>query len=577
MKWIWTYFRKYKVKYIIGLLLVVLVSCIAMINPFLAGYIVDNIIGNGQTQKLIPILALMIGSVLLKGMVVYGYQMIFEYVSQDIVLDIRTSTYQHLLALDFDYYNQTKTGDIMARMTGDTDAIRHFIAYVVYNVLSNACLFIFAIGSMAMISLPLTLSVLAVCPFIGFCTIKMGRKIGPTFWHVREAYASLNSMVQENISGNRVIKAFGSEAYEMKKFTAQNLNYKEKNLATNDIVSQYIPILDGLASWLGLVIILVGGLLVINKQMTMGELVVFNSLLWALNNPMRAVGGLVNDTQRFIAGSAKIRDLLKTQPKIKNLRDPQQVERIKGDVIFEHVSFRYKDTDALRDVSFHVKPGQTVGIIGHTGAGKSTLVNLLSRFYECTSGEVRIDGIDVKKYDLRQLRNEISIAMQDIFLFSDTIESNIAYGMPSASSLEVRAIATMAEADEFIQDMPEGYETIVGERGVGLSGGQKQRIALARALLKNPSILILDDTTSAVDMETELKIQQEMNAGQEKRTTFIIAHRISSVQNADLILVLENGHIIEQGTHKELVKKSGYYNEVYRNQSGDFALEGRKA
>ncbi len=563
--------------YIIGLVLVVLVSCIAMINPFLAGYIVDDVIGNGQTQRLIPILALMLGSVLLKGIIVYGYQMIFEYVSQDIVLDIRMSTYQHLLALDFDYYNETKTGDIMARMTGDTDAIRHFIAYVVYNVLSNGCLFIFAIGSMVVINLPLTLSVLVACPFIGFCTIKMGKKIGPTFWHVREAYASLNSMVQENISGNRVIKAFGSEEYEMKKFTAQNLNYKEKNLATNDIVSQYIPILDGLASWLGLVIILVGGLLVINKQMTMGDLVIFNSLLWALNNPMRAVGGLVNDTQRFIAGSAKIRDLLKTQPKIKNLKCPQQVTRIKGDITFDHVSFRYKDTDALRDVSFHVKAGQTVGIIGHTGAGKSTLVNLLSRFYECTSGQVRIDDIDVREYDLRQLRDQISIAMQDIFLFSDTIESNIAYGMPSASLSQVKTIATMAEADTFIRNMPEGYETIVGERGVGLSGGQKQRIALARALLKNPPILILDDTTSAVDMETELKIQQEMNAGEEKRTTFIIAHRISSVQNADLILVLENGRIIEQGTHKELIKKLGYYNEVYRNQSGDFALEGRRA
>lgn len=563
--------------YIIGLVLVVLVSCIAMINPFLAGYIVDDVIGNGQTQRLIPILALMLGSVLLKGIIVYGYQMIFEYVSQDIVLDIRMSTYQHLLALDFDYYNETKTGDIMARMTGDTDAIRHFIAYVVYNVLSNGCLFIFAIGSMVVINLPLTLSVLVACPFIGFCTIKMGKKIGPTFWHVREAYASLNSMVQENISGNRVIKAFGSEEYEMKKFTAQNLNYKEKNLATNDIVSQYIPILDGLASWLGLVIILVGGLLVINKQMTMGDLVIFNSLLWALNNPMRAVGGLVNDTQRFIAGSAKIRDLLKTQPKIKNLKCPQQVTRIKGDITFDHVSFRYKDTDALRDVSFHVKAGQAVGIIGHTGAGKSTLVNLLSRFYECTSGQVRIDDIDVREYDLRQLRDQISIAMQDIFLFSDTIESNIAYGMPSASLSQVKTIATMAEADTFIRNMPEGYETIVGERGVGLSGGQKQRIALARALLKNPPILILDDTTSAVDMETELKIQQEMNAGEEKRTTFIIAHRISSVQNADLILVLENGRIIEQGTHKELIKKLGYYNEVYRNQSGDFALEGRRA
>ena len=572
LKWIMGYLKYHIPKYSIALILVLITSLLSMINPFLAGDIVDRVLNGNEKNILIPILIIMLVVVVIKGILTYTYQMIFERVSQDILLNIRKDLYSKLLKLDFDYYNNTKTGDIMARMTGDTDALRHFIAWVVYNILSNLSVFIFAIISMAIVSLPLTLFMLAICPIIAIITIKMGVQISPTFYNIREAYSRLNSVTQENISGNRVVKAFSREDYEIEKFNKENLNYKEKNMDTTKIIGKYMPVLEYLSSFLSIIMILVGGILVINKSMTLGDLVIFNGLLWALNNPMRMAGYLINDTERFIASSIKIRELLNTESNIKNSKAPVKSERIHGDILFDNVSFNYGDTAALKNVSFEAKCGQTIGIIGPTGAGKSTLVNLICRFYDATEGEVLIDYTPIKNIDIKQLRSSIGMAMQDIFLFSDTIGGNIAYGNPSVSLDKVKDIAKLSEAHGFISEMPEGYDTIIGERGVGLSGGQRQRISLARALITNPSILILDDTTSAVDMETEFKIQKEVNLNNPNRTNFIIAHRISSVKSADLILVLDNGRIIESGTHDSLVNNKGYYYEVYKTQFGDFNL-----
>lgn len=572
LKWIIGYLKYHIPKYSIALILVLITSLLSMINPFLAGDIVDRVLKGNEKNILIPILIIMLVVVVIKGILTYTYQMIFERVSQDILLNIRKDLYSKLLKLDFDYYNNTKTGDIMARMTGDTDALRHFIAWVVYNILSNLSVFIFAIISMVIVSLPLTLFMLAICPIIAIITIKMGVQISPTFYNIREAYSRLNSVTQENISGNRVVKAFSREDYEIEKFNKENLNYKEKNMDTTKIIGKYMPVLEYLSSFLSIIMILVGGILVINKSMTLGDLVIFNGLLWALNNPMRMAGYLINDTERFIASSIKIRELLNTESNIKNSKAPVKSERIHGDILFDNVSFNYGDTAALKNVSFEAKCGQTIGIIGPTGAGKSTLVNLICRFYDATEGEVLIDYTPIKNIDIKQLRSSIGMAMQDIFLFSDTIEGNIAYGNPSVSLDKVKDIAKLSEAHGFISEMPEGYDTIIGERGVGLSGGQRQRISLARALITNPSILILDDTTSAVDMETEFKIQKEVNLNNPNRTNFIIAHRISSVKSADLILVLDNGRIIESGTHDSLVNNKGYYYEVYKTQFGDFNL-----
>ncbi|GAA0826917.1 MULTISPECIES: ABC transporter ATP-binding protein [Clostridium] len=573
LKWIFSYLKKYKFKYLFALLLVLFTSAINMVNPFISGRIVDKVLGENQTNLLIPLILTMIAIVVFKGFITYAYQMILEKISQRILFKIRTDLYEKLLELDVNFYSKVKTGDLMARMTGDTDAIRHFVAWVVYNILSSVTTFAFAIISMMYVNATLTIFMLFVSPLIGFFTFKMSKEISPTFHNIREAYSRLNSVVQENISGNRVVRAFGRETFEIDKFNVENKNYRDRNLDTIKVTRKYIPKLEFLSNSLSVVMILVGGVLVVTNKITLGELVIFNSLLWALNNPMRMCGYLINDTQRFIASSAKIIELLRTESNIKNNEETINLNKFRGDISFKNVSLDIDGRRVINNVSFEVKAGQTIGLVGHTGAGKSLIIDLLSRFYDATEGEIFIDGINIKDMDLDILRGNVAIAMQDIFLFSDTVKDNIAFSNPRASFPEVKRIAKKAQAHDFIKRLDEGYETIIGERGVGLSGGQKQRVSLARAMMKNASIFVLDDVTSAVDMETEKKIQHELKNMEEKKTTFIIAHRISSLKQADLILVLDNGEIVERGNHNELVKKDGYYSSIFYTQYGNLNLE----
>ncbi|MDU6363967.1 MAG: ABC transporter ATP-binding protein [Clostridium sp.] len=573
LKWIFSYLKKYKFKYLFALLLVLFTSAINMVNPFISGRIVDKVLGENQTNLLIPLILTMIAIIVFKGFITYAYQMILEKISQRILFKIRTDLYENLLELDVNFYSKVKTGDLMARMTGDTDAIRHFVAWVVYNILSSVTTFAFAIISMMYVNATLTIFMLFVSPLIGFFTFKMSKEISPTFHNIREAYSRLNSVVQENISGNRVVRAFGRETFEIDKFNVENKNYRDRNLDTIKVTRKYIPKLEFLSNSLSVVMILVGGVLVVTNKITLGELVIFNSLLWALNNPMRMCGYLINDTQRFIASSAKIIELLRTESNIKNNEETINLNKFKGDISFKNVSLDIDGRRVINNVSFEVKAGQTIGLVGHTGAGKSLIIDLLSRFYDATEGEIFIDGINIKDMDLDILRGNVAIAMQDIFLFSDTVKDNIAFSNPRASFPEVKRIAKKAQAHDFIKKLDEGYETIIGERGVGLSGGQKQRVSLARAMMKNASIFVLDDVTSAVDMETEKKIQHELKNMEEKKTTFIIAHRISSLKQADLILVLDNGEIVERGNHNELVKKDGYYSSIFYTQYGNLNLE----
>jgi ATP-binding cassette subfamily B protein len=420
------------------------------------------------------------------------------------------------------------------------------------------------------INVPLAFSLLAVTPIIGFFAYKLSYDVKPTFSEIRGQFSKLNSVVQENISGNKVVKAFAKENYEIKKFSFENEAFKEKNLQSAKIWEKYLPVLDSLAGLLTVLMILVGGIMVIHGSLTFGELVTFNSLIWALNNPMRMAGWLINDVQRFIASAEKIEDLLHEESKIVNPVESKKIPHSYRVVEFNHVSFSYGEERVLTDISFKTRPGQTIALIGPTGAGKSTLLNLLCRFYDADKGEVRIGEQNIKDWNINKLRENIAMVMQDIFLFSDTIEGNIAYGVPDASFEAVQAAAKMADAHDFITCLPEGYDTIIGERGVGLSGGQKQRIALARAILKDPAILILDDSTSSVDMETELRIQKTLKTFGQGKTCFVIAHRISAVKDADLIMVMENGRIIERGKHEELLSKKGYYYSVYKNQYGNF-------
>lgn len=573
LKWIFSYLKKYKFKYLFALLLVLFTSAINMVNPFISGRIVDKVLGENQTNLLIPLILTMIAIIVFKGFITYAYQMILEKISQRILFKIRTDLYEKLLELDVNFYSKVKTGDLMARMTGDTDAIRHFVAWVVYNILSSVTTFAFAIISMMYVNATLTIFMLFVSPLIGFFTFKMSKEISPTFHNIREAYSRLNSVVQENISGNKVVRAFGRETFEIDKFNVENKNYRDRNLDTIKVTRKYIPKLEFLSNSLSVVMILVGGVLVVTNKITLGELVIFNSLLWALNNPMRMCGYLINDTQRFIASSAKIIELLRTESNIKNNEETINLNKFRGDISFKNVSLDIDGRRVINNVSFEVKAGQTIGLVGHTGAGKSLIIDLLSRFYDATEGEIFIDGINIKDMDLDILRGNVAIAMQDIFLFSDTVKDNIAFSNPRASFPEVKRIAKKAQAHDFIKRLDEGYETIIGERGVGLSGGQKQRVSLARAMMKNASIFVLDDVTSAVDMETEKKIQHELKNMEEKKTTFIIAHRISSLKQADLILVLDNGEIVERGKHNELVKKDGYYSSIFYTQYGNLNLE----
>ena len=570
IRWVWGYIQNFRIRLFSGLFLALAVSMLNMLNPYLAGTIVDKVIYGHQNGLLWPFLGTMIGITVIKTVIRYNYQLMFERVSQSVIFTIRERLYDRLQQLDFSFFDRTKTGDIMARMTGDLETVRHFTAWTIYMIFENLTILVFAIGFMFYINPLLAMAMLAVTPIIGFFATRLSFTVRPTFSEIRGQFARLNSVVQENIIGNRVVKAFAKEDYEIEKFSVENEAFKEKNLVSARIWEKYLPILDSLAGVLTVVMLLVGGMMVINDSLTLGELVTFNSLIWALNNPMRMAGWLINDVQRFIASAENVEDLLNKKPEITIEAKRFKIKHLKGIVDFNNVSFSYGDEPVLKDVSFKVMPGQTVGIIGPTGAGKSTLVNLLSRFYDVTSGEVRVDGLSVKEWDLAKLRGSMATVMQDIFLFSDTIEGNIAYGDPDASFEKVQSAAKMAEAHDFILKLPNGYDTIIGERGVGLSGGQRQRIALARAILKNPSILILDDTTSAVDMETELRIQQTLQSILMEKTCFIIAHRISSVREADLILVMDNGTIIERGKHKELLAKKGYYYRVFSNQNGNF-------
>ena len=570
IKWVYSFLKKYRAKMAAGLLMTTGIALLTIVSPYLSGIIVDDVIGKGN-RKLLPVMiTCLIGVTILKGILRFSSQVMFEICSQGVLFSMRDAVYRKLLQEDFSFYNKNRTGDLMSRQTGDMDAIRHFIAYVIYAVYENILLLTFALLMIFTVNVKLAFCMLAVLPFTAFATYAQSKRVRPAFRRIRQQFSSLNTFVQENISGNRVVKAFAKEDFEISKFNRENDSYREAELNASKIWMKYVPIFEFLSNILTVVLMLYGGYMVITDEITMGAMVTVNGYLWMLTVPLRMAGWWINDIHRFITSAEKIYATYSQEPDIKEPCKPVCRKHFDGDVEFRNVSYQADDADIITDVSFQVKKGQTVGIIGSTGSGKSTIMNLLCRFYDVSKGEVLVDGVNVKDLDLYDLRDNIGMAMQDVFLFSDTIEGNIAYGRPNCSFEEVKRAAKMADANLFIQNMPDGYDTIVGERGVGLSGGQKQRISLARALLKDPSILILDDTTSAVDMETESYIQNQLKKIEKNCTIFIIAYRISSIKDADLILVMDRGRIVEQGTHEELVAAGGYYATAFRHQYGSF-------
>lgn len=573
IKWFYSFLKKYRFLMFLGIFMTTIIAALSVVNPIISGKIVDDVIIAGKYEQLIPLVVCILSVTILISILRFCYQITFETASQGVLYDMRDKVYRKLLEEDFAFYNKKRTGDLMSRQTGDMDAIRHFVSYVIYSIYLNVLHFLFALVMIFTVNVKLALCMMAVLPFTALATYAQSKQIRPAFKRNRERFSSLNSFVQENVSGNRVVKAFTKEQFEIEKFNKENDGFRDAQISASKVWMKFVPLFEILAYALNIVLMLYGGYMVIAGEMSIGELVMVNGYLWMLNNPLRMAGWLVNDVGNFITSVEKVYTTYSEEPTVKTPPSGIIKKHLEGAVEFKDVSYRADDEDIVMNINFKVEPGQTVGIIGSTGSGKSTIMNLLCRFYDTTSGQVLVDNIDVRKMDLYNLRDNIGMAMQDVFLFSDTIEGNIAYSRPECSFEEVKKAAIMADANHFIMTMPDEYDTIVGERGVGLSGGQKQRISLARALLKDPSILILDDTTSAVDMETESYIQKQLKSINHACTIFIIAYRISSIKDADLILVLDNGKIIEQGTHDSLLAMDGYYASAFRNQYGEIPQE----
>ena len=577
VRWVLQYCKPDMWRVGVSLVLFTINDTMAMTMPLLSGFIVDKVIIGKQHDLLAFVCVLMVAMMIIRVGSRYIYQLQMERFGQNAVYRLVSDEYEKLHSLDFTYFNHTRTGDIMSRMTSDTDAIRHILSWVSYMALDCLVMFVFALVIMFSIQWQLALALMAITPFLFWLAKLMGKNARPKFLAIRESFARMNSMVEENIEGNRVVKAFVREPFETQKFDKCNEDYFNRNITLAKNTQKYMPWLDGMGFALELVTVGFGGWLVLNGSMTLGAFVTFNSFLWMLHMPVRMVGWLINDWQRFNAGCVNIRKLLTQESHIDLPSAAKKNVKVKGRVTFEHVDFAFPDdldSPILSDIDLDVPAGTKLGILGETGSGKSTLVSLIARFYDPTRGRVLIDGKDVREWPLETVRNQVSIVAQETFLFSDTIAGNISFGLPqneeNCKELDntIRRMARIADADDFIMSMPEGYETVVGERGVGLSGGQKQRLSLARALANNPAILIMDYTTSAVDMETEEHIQKELKKLDGSRTVITIAHRISSVKDADMIIVLDHGKIVERGTHEHLVASHGRYWEIYKKQLG---------
>ena len=566
-RWIWKNLKGYRAKYILTMILTVLLSAAALVSPIISGKLVDEVLMGGQTGKLLPYVGIMVGWTLLTTVLGFFSTISYEKCSQAMIFKIKNDLYNNLQFQDEAFFSRIQTGDLMTRFTGDIEMVRHFVAWLVQKAALAAFTFI-STTVFGLIVAPLfTLTLLAISPVILITSTILSKKLKKRFRKVREKLSKLNSRAQENIAANRIVKAFAREDYEKEQFDKVNTEFKEASLAANLQWVKTFPVINFMAELLSVICILVGGIFVMNGNMTFGLLTTFTGLTWSLANPMKMLGHFINDYQRFRTSAEKVMELYYNCPTVVNSYDAHTTDdKLEGEVEFKGVSLSLDGREVIKDISFHAKQGATIGIMGETGSGKSTVANLIARLFDPTDGEILIDGKPTNKWDISTLRHNIGLATQDVFLFSSTVDSNISYGDTDISEEEVRRFAHLSGSD-FINMLPQKFDTVIGERGVGLSGGQKQRLALARALAIKPAILILDDTTSAVDLETEEFIKNNLRNLDFPCTKFIIASRTSSVKDADEILIMRKGRISERGTHEELIKQNGFYKEVYEIQN----------
>lgn len=567
------FYWPYKHHFTISILFLIIVTAITVIYPIILQLTIDEVVGAGK-YNWVPYLA--IGFVLImvvKGVATYLHQYHGDIFGIKSVFSLRNELYEKLQFLPFKYYDNAKTGDLMSRLTADVEGFRFFLSFGFSELLRFAILITVSFSVMFYYSPTLTFVTLATIPFLAFTVYRFDKKVHPAFRGIRKSFGKLNTRVQENISGINTVKSLSREDFEINRFNNSNADYKDKYLFTSDIWAKYFPLMEFLGNASVVLLLAYGGYLVIDDQMLLGELVAFYSLLGYIMWPIMNLGFVVNMFSQAKASGERLLEVLEAPNDIKELPNAIHAERMDGEVEFRNVTLKYAGDDqaALSNISFHATPGKTIGLIGSTGSGKTSITQLITRFYEPVEGQVFIDGQEVNQYTLKSLRHNIGFVLQEPFLFSSSIKANISYGRPEATMEEIIEAAKRAQAHEFISELPDGYDTILGERGLGLSGGQKQRISIARAICLNPSILILDDATSAVDMETEFSIQKALKNVMAGRTTFVIAHRISSLKHADEILVLNDGVVVERGIHEDLIKNNGPYQRIYDIQYKDQA------
>lgn len=572
MKRILKYVSKYKGTVIIGTMCMLIVIGVDLFLPYLQQVFIDSGLMKGNQNVIVSVLVWIGIITIIKAMLGYGKEFLYDVLSSWVHQDIKNDLFAHIQTLEFEYFDNMNTGELMSRIGEDAENIWQTIGYGMRLFIENIIYFVISTIILFVLNYKLALACFIVMIPIGFIGIKLEKKFGEIYSKISDQTAEINTIAQEDISGIKLVKAFSREKYEINKFLKMNKVYYDLNMEQAKIIGDYFPPIEFLTNIALVIMIVLGGFLVMDGEVSIGILVAFNGYIWNLIWPMRMLGELTDLLSRTVSSANKIFAIMDKDPSIKTKENFKDVKNIKGNIKFEGVNFKYDDKLVLKNINLDIKAGSTVAIMGATGAGKSSLINLIGRYYDTCKGSIKIDGIDIKEYNLEFLRKNMAIVPQETFLFSETILNNIKFSNENASFEEIKEASKLACANEFIEGLELGYNTEIGERGIGLSGGQKQRIAIARALVRKAKILILDDSTSALDMETEHELLKNLSNRKHESTTFIIAHRISAVKNADLIIYLEDGQIKESGTHDELLKKKGRYYDIYNDQFRDFNL-----